>query len=241
MSNFSEPKEAFPYLPPSEEIKIQYANLFQLDSSHIRQRIGKLLFDKAFSSIIIVLVSPIIALLKLAYILEGVFVSENKGPLFYFYYAMSGGKKIKKYKFRIIKCKCIDFNYESNHDWRAYAKEWDPSCRTFVGAIVKKFYLDEIPQFFSVIKGDMSLVGPRPLSVLHYERDLKQGNVVRKLLKGGILGYGHIKKGTSEMGDPKFEYEYLSAYLTYSTFRLLIFDLKIIVKGVRLMIKGGGY
>ena len=61
----------------------------------------------------------------------------------------------------------------------------------------------------------MSFVGPRPLSIIHYERDLAQGNVSRKLIKGGLLGFGHIHKGTSEMGNPQFEYEYIkkSAYL----------------------------
>ena len=44
----------------------------------------------------------------------------------------------------------------------------------------------------------MSIVGPRPLSVLHYERDKAQGNVTRSLLKGGLLGLGHINKGTKD-------------------------------------------
>ena len=55
----------------------------------------------------------------------------------------------------------------------------------------------------------MSIVGPRPLSVLHYERDKAQGNVTRSLLKGGLLGLGHINKGTAEMGNSMYEYEYI--------------------------------
>ena len=62
-----------------------------------------------------------------------------------------------------------------------------------------------------MLKGDMSIVGPRPIAILHYERDKAQGNVTRSLLKGGLLGLGHINKGTSEMGKP--EYEYVDQYI----------------------------
>ena len=87
----------------------------------------------------------------------------------------------------------------------------------------------------------MSIVGPRPLSVLHYERDKEQGNVTRYLLKGGLLGLGHINKGTSEMGNSRYEYEYIDQYLKRSSFSLLCLDLWIIWKGIKVITKGGGH
>ena len=58
------------------------------------------------------------------------------------------------------------------------------------------------------------------MSVLHTERDAEQGNVTRKLIKGGLLGLGHINKGTSE-GNPIYEYEYIDKYMNASDFELL--------------------
>ena len=87
----------------------------------------------------------------------------------------------------------------------------------------------------------MSFVGPRPLAIIHYERDLAQGNVTRRLLKGGMLGLGHINKGTTEMGNPIYEYEYLDKYISLSSFELLCLDLLIIWRGIILVLKGGGY
>ena len=86
----------------------------------------------------------------------------------------------------------------------------------------------------------MSIVGPRPIAIHHYQRDLEQGNVTRSLIKGGLLGLGHIKKGTPEMGNPVYEYEYVSRYIHSSSLSLLMLDLSIIGKGIRVMLKGKG-
>lgn len=236
----NEPKEAFPYNPPTDEIRQKYSHIFEINKP-LPSRFIKLIFDKLVAFLLFSLSLPIIFLLKIAYIIEGILVPENKGPMLFYYWGVSGGKKIKKWKLRLIKSKYIEPEGAARHDWIAFSAEWTTESRTIVGAFVKKWYLDELPQFWSVLIGDMSIVGPRPLSVMHYERDKAQGNVARSLLKGGLLGLGHINKGTSEMGNSIYEYEYIEQYQKLSSFALLRLDLWIIYKGIMLILKGGGH
>lgn len=235
-----EPIEAFPYTPPTDEIKIKYAHIFQLKEP-LPPRLLKILFDKFISFFLICFSIPILIILKISYIIEGVLIPDNKGPMFFYYWGVSAGKKIKKWKLRIIKTEYIDQEGAARHEWKAFSSEWTPKSRTYTGAFIKKWYLDELPQFWSVLKGDMSIVGPRPLSEIHFERDKAQGNVTRSLLRGGLLGLGHINKGTSEMGNSVYEYQYIDEYLNRSSFSLLKLDLWIIWKGLIVILKGGGH
>jgi len=235
-----EPKEAFLYKPPTDEIRQRYGHVFAL-TEPLPPRVFKVLFDKLVALGLLLVSAPILLLLKIAFVIEGILIPENKGPMFFYYNAVSGGKVIPKYKIRLIKMRYIEPEGAKRHDWIAYSAEWTPDTRTHVGEFVKKYYLDELPQFYSVLKGDMSIVGPRPLAILHYERDRAQGNVTRFLLRGGLLGLGHINKGTPEMGNPVYEYEYVNEYLKRSSFGLLRLDLWIIWRGISVMAKGGGH
>ena len=235
-----EPIQAFPYKPPTLEIVTKYAHIFELNKP-LPSRIYKQCLDKIISILFLFISLPILLILKVAYLVEGVLIPENKGPLLYFYNAVSAGKIIRKYKIRVIKTKYIDHHAAKRNDWIAYSAEWIPESKTHLGNFVKNYYLDELPQFWSVFKGDMTIVGPRPLSVMHYERDRLQGNVSRLLLRGGMLGLGHINKGTSEMGNPVYEYEYVDQYIKRSSFSLMCLDIWIIWKGFLLILKGGGH
>lgn len=240
MTKQIEPKEAFPYKPPTSDIKKRYAHIFEINKP-LPPRFFKSAFDKLVALVMMLFSAPIMLLLKLAYVVEGWLIPENAGPMFFYYNAISGGSIIPKYKIRLIKMKYIEPEGAKRHDWIAFSAEWTADSRTHIGEFAKKFYLDELPQFYSVLKGDMSIVGPRPLSILHYERDKAQGNVTRFLLRGGLLGLGHINKGTAEMGNPVYEYEYVDQYLKRSSWGLLMLDLWVIWRGVKVIVKGGGH
>ena len=236
----SEPSIAFPYKPPSEHVKKKYAYIFDIKRP-LKPRIMKLVFDKFFATIFLIfLTMPVLIILKVSYLIESLIDSESKGPILFYYYAVSGGKKFKQYKIRIIKQKFVDKDLAASGDWHAYKNEWMPASRTFTGRIVKAFYLDELPQFWSILKGDMSFVGPRPLACHHYEKDINQGNITRSLIRGGLLGLGHIHKGTAEMGTPDYEYEYVDSYLHKGPISLLTLDIWVIWKGIQVVLKGKG-
>lgn len=239
-SQIEEPEEAFPYKAPDASVKAKYQDLFLIQEP-VKIGFFKNAFDKIIAAIILIFCTPIIILLFVVNFLEGILIPENRGPLFFYYNGISQGKPFKKYKLRIIKLSYIDLELRKIGDWHAYKNEWMPEARTNLGAFAKKFYLDEIPQFFSVLKGDMSIVGPRPLAVHHYQRDLEQGNITRKLLRGGLLGLGHINKGTAEMGNPIYEYEYLDYCVNKTAWQIFKLDIKIIFKGIILIFKGGGF
>lgn len=91
----AEPIEAFPYKKPPQEIKEKYAHIFKIDEP-LSSRIFKTIFDKSVALVFLIISFPILLTLKVFYLIEGLLIPENRGPMFFFYWAISGGKKNKK-------------------------------------------------------------------------------------------------------------------------------------------------
>ena len=128
-----------------------------------------------FVLIIIAVLAPIIKL-------------EDAGPVFYNAGRVGrGGCDFKMYKLRSMRVNAPDLVME---DGSTYNGADDPRM-TKIGAFMRKTSLDEIPQFLNVLKGDMSLIGPRP--DLRRECELYTGEEALKLnVKPGITGYAAV-------------------------------------------------
>jgi len=139
------------------------------------QEIIKRGFDIIFSLIVILLISPILFLIALLVKLT------SKGPVIFKQdrYGLDG-KKIKVYKFRSM-------SVMENANKVTQAQKGDKRI-TPIGNFLRKTSLDELPQFFNVIKGDMSVVGPRPHAVAHNEEYRKQVDyyMLRHKVRPGI-------------------------------------------------------
>ena len=78
-----EPKKSFPYKPPSNYIKKKYSYIFNINTS-IKPKVLKYFFDKLISLFFLIISLPIILIIKILYVIEGILIPENKGPLFFF-------------------------------------------------------------------------------------------------------------------------------------------------------------
>lgn len=110
---------------------------------------------------------------------------QDKGSIFYNAPRLGkDGKIFKMYKFRSMKTNAPDLR---NEDGSTFNAEDDPRL-TKIGKFIRKTSLDETPQLLNIIKGDMSIIGPRPDLPEHME--LYEGNEVRKLeIRPGVTGY----------------------------------------------------
>ena len=144
-------------------------------------------FGKRVCDLIVGIVALPIVLLVIA-VLAPFIHFEDKGPVFYNAPRVGkDGRDFKMYKLRSMKVNAPDLVME---DGSTYNGADDPRM-TRVGAFMRKTSLDEMPQFLNVLKGDMSVVGPRP--DLRRETELYQGDESLKLtVKPGITGYAAV-------------------------------------------------
>ncbi|RQO38174.1 lipid carrier--UDP-N-acetylgalactosaminyltransferase [Chryseobacterium sp. KBW03] len=148
----------------------------------------KRIFDFIFSLIGITLLFPIFLIVTV-----GLFLSNNGKP---FFFQRRPGKSGKIFK--IIKFKTMNDKKDSNGNLLSDAERLTP-----VGAFVRKTSLDEIPQLINVLKGDMSLIGPRPL-LIQYLPLYDDNQARRHEVRPGITGWAQVNGRNAISWEEKF-------------------------------------
>lgn len=182
-------------------------------------RIIKWLEDKLLAALLLLLLSPL-----MLFIAVGVKLS-SPGPVIYKQKRHGwDGRIFKVYKFRSMKM------HEEHAGKVTQAVRCDPRLTPF-GAFLRKFNLDELPQFFNVLQGDMSIVGPRPHAVEHNEfyKDEIQFYMRRHKVKPGITGWAQINGLRGETETLEKMQKRVEHDLYYIENWSLLSDLKIIM------------
>ncbi|GAO44336.1 undecaprenyl-phosphate glucose phosphotransferase [Flavihumibacter petaseus] len=190
-------------------------------------RLKKRLFDIVFSTFVIIfLLSWLIPLIALLIKLD------SKGPIFFT--QMRSGKNNQP--FRCIKFRSLKVNDEAN----SKQVTRNDSRITRLGRIMRKTNIDELPQFFNVFLGDMSVVGPRPHMLKHTEdfSHLYKQYMIRHFVKPGLTGWAQVNGFRGEITDNKLLQKRIEFDIWYMENWTLWLDLRIIMMTAFLSIKG---
>ncbi|WP_429882403.1 exopolysaccharide biosynthesis polyprenyl glycosylphosphotransferase [Geobacillus stearothermophilus] len=155
---------------------------------------------------------------------------ETPGPAFFLQERVGLHGKY----FKVIKLRSMGVNAEKNG--AQWATKNDPRV-TKVGAFIRKTRIDELPQLFNVLKGDMSLIGPRPerpMFTAQFNEEIP-GFIDRLQVKPGITGWAQVNGGYDITPREKLELD--RYYINNMSFWL---DLKIILKTIKVCITGDG-
>lgn len=172
----------------------------------------KRIFDLVFSIILLVILAPL-------FVVVGVLIKlDSSGPVFFKQKRVGkDNKDFMIYKFRSMSEETPDGAKEALGEENVYV--------TRVGKFIRRFTIDELPNLFNVVKGEMSLVGPRPP---HYTQDdlikMRTEAGVHKV-KPGIAGYAQIMKTGGDDLEAKVRCD--KYYVEHMS---LLFDIKIIIR-----------
>ncbi len=204
----------------------------QLERLSTAGRILKRSFDLLFSSLALLSLAPILLLIAIAIRLD------SQGPVMYISERIGrNGRRFSCFKFRTMIRNAERQQQRMRHlnlrDGVLFKVANDPRV-THVGRILRKYSLDELPQFLNVLRGEMSVVGPRP-PVASEVREYSLAHMRRLSVLPGITGLWQ----TQARHDPSFE-SYVSLDLAYIENWSVGLDFKIIAQTVGILLSGTG-
>ncbi|MBR3195494.1 MAG: sugar transferase [Clostridia bacterium] len=180
----------------------------------------KRFFDVVLSILALVVLSPV-------FLVTGIAIKlEDKGPVFFRQERVTIGHK----RFQILKFRSMIVNAEE--DGKSHPAQAKDDRITKVGRVIRAVRIDELPQLINIIKGDMSIVGPRPERVEHvelYEKEIPEFSF-RYKVKGGLTGYAQVygKYNTTALDKLKLDLMYIMNYN-------LLLDVQILFETVKIL------
>ncbi|HXB62612.1 MAG TPA: sugar transferase [Acidobacteriaceae bacterium] len=216
---------------------VEYVGQFPTIPLHRREMpagafIGKRVLDLVLSAIVLVFVSPVMLLIALL-----IRIDSPGQPMYYSNRIGRKGRTFKLYKFRTMvkgaDAQQAELEHMNERDGVLFKITNDPRI-TRIGRTLRKYSLDELPQFYNVLLGDMSIVGPRPPLANEVEQyDLTH---LRRLdVLPGITGLWQVEARQ----DPSFD-SYISLDTAYVENWTLWLDLKILARTVSVVLGGTG-
>ena len=212
-----------------KELEVVNMQLINIANQNRYEKI-KRFFDICLSSAALVVLSPLLLVIAILIYLE------DKGPVIYSQTRIGkDGRAFKLYKFRSM---CVDADERlrdlqklNERDGPVFKIRDDPRV-TKVGKFIRKTCIDELPQLVNIIKGDMSIVGPRPPlpnEVEQYNSYQKQ----RLLVVPGLTCYWQIQKGEETTFDEwvELDLKYIKERSILLDFRLILLTFKVILSG----------
>ena len=202
--------------------------IYEVEQLEVNEKYSYLLIKRIFDFFASLV--AFIVLLPIMLILCVLIPLDSKGPVVYAQERLGkNGKPFMIYKFRTM-------NLNAEDDGPKWASNDDERC-TKVGKILRKYRLDELPQFLNIIKGDMSLVGPRPERKYFYDEFEKYipGFSQRLLVQPGLTGHDQVNGGYDLKPEEKIVYD-----IEYIKQRSIIMDLKCIFKTIEVVFTNKG-
>lgn len=189
------------------------------DGLQIEQKIVKRLLDIAISAVGLLITSPLFLLIAIS------IKCTDRGPVFYKQKRLTqGGKEFKIYKFRTM-------IQDAEKGGRAVLARDEDDRILPVGKILRRLRLDELPQLWNILKGDMSMVGPRP------ERPELMAEIVEEIpefvyrlkVKAGLTGYAQVygKYNTTAYDKLKLDLTYIRNYSIFLDLKLILMTPKV--------------
>ncbi len=200
---------------------------------------AKRVLDRAGGALLVVAASPLFAAAGLLIAVDQLRNRGDRGSWLYRERRISRGREFDVLKFRVLRTDVLERLEREGK--RARPSEADPACLTQAGALLKRWYLDELPQLFNVLRGDLSLVGPRPWPPEMAADQLAKGLDYRQHVVAGWTGPVQARKGDpSATSYTQIDLDYVEACRTLSQWQLVRLDLSILRTTVRTMIRGEG-